>query len=308
MNRKMCSQKIFRDEVVYRSLVDCPIGNVSTCGHLATSYGLSAFRTLPHFALVYILAGEGFYQSRDHPEQKLRSGNALILPPGISHRYGPTGEEGWSEVYLLFNGSVFQQWLRTGILNPKASILQAQPIDEWARRITSVLPPSENLYTSSRTSLKAVCRLQNLLAQLLDEAPENLLDVDAEWLAQARALLEEIPFRGQATVSRQLRTTTDCFRKRFHKLLGISPREYRHSYLVDRASALLQNGKLRDHEIANTLGFYDAAHFSKFFKSRSGQTPSSFRQSQPEIRHGSKAFDESTQITYFNDKPKEKPQ
>jgi AraC-like DNA-binding protein len=181
----------------------------------------------------------------------------------------------------LFGGLIFDQWVIHGVLGPKTSLLHADPIDYWARRITEILPPATDLRLSTLASLQTVCQLQSLLADLLANNHPPTAERDAAWFEQACALLEELPFRGQAAVARQLGTTADCFRKRFQKIAGVAPSHYRKAHLIDRACAMLQENRLRDHEIADALGFHDAAHFSKYFKAHNGQTPTAFRRAQP---------------------------
>ena len=205
----------------------------------------------------------------------------LLLFPNQLHRYGPTAPHGWSEIYLLFEGPVFNDWLDRGILSVDRPLLQAQPVDRWARRMMEILPSKVDIRLSSLDALATVCQMQSLLADLLaaDQMPIN--DTESAWLQQACALLQELPYPGQDAIARQLGCSVDAFRKRFQKISGVSPNRYRQAQLIEQACALLQDPNLRDHEIADRLGFHDAAHFSKFFKASCGQTPSAFRKGQP---------------------------
>lgn len=275
----------FRDEVIHRSGGNCPLGNVFRRGHLKTSYGLERFRSLPHFAIVYILAGEGYFESNSTNRIRVESGDFLLLLPNQPHRYGPIGSSGWSEIYLLFDGPVFHTWLSAGILTPDRPVLHAQPIERWARRMSEILPSQPEMRLSSKDALSAVCRVQNLLADLLCADQANVDNRSNAWHQQACALLQELPYPGQAAIARQLGcSSVDAFRKRFQKLSGVAPNRYRQISIAEQACRLLQSGQLRDHQIADRLGFHDAAHFSKFFKAHCGQTPTAFRQSQPMSR------------------------
>ncbi|MCC5834725.1 MAG: AraC family transcriptional regulator [Opitutales bacterium] len=277
----MIGQESFRDEVVHRNFGDCPLGSVFRRGHLKTSYGLNTFRTLPHFGLVYIMAGEGFFEAQSANRQKVGSGSVLLLFPDEPHRYGPTNASGWSEVYLLFDGPVFKHWLNSGVVSLNRPVLRAQPIGHWAQRMANILPSKPEIRLSSMDSLATVCSMQTLLSDLLSADQPRIDDSESAWHQQACALLQELPYTGQQAIARQLGCSVDAFRKRFQKLAGISPNRYRQAFLVEQACQLLQNPERRDHEIAERLGFHDAAHFSKFFKASCGQTPSSFRRGQP---------------------------
>lgn len=272
----------FRDEVIHRDGGNCPLGNVFKRGHLKTSCGLKTFRALPHFAIVYILAGEGFFESEAKARCKVSSGDVLLLFPNQPHRYGPTGSSGWSEIYLLFDGPVFETWLSAGIISPERAVLHTRSVEKWARRVADILPSRPEMRLSAADALAAVCRLQNLLADLLGADNRASDGRSSAWHQQACALLQELPYRGQNAIARQMGcATVDGFRKRFQKLSGIAPNRYRQVYIAEQACRLLQNGELRDHQIADRLGFHDAAHFSKFFKAQCGQTPTAFRRGQP---------------------------
>lgn len=269
------------DEVVYRSAGRHPLGHISARGHLRASRGITNYRVLPCYSLIYILSGEGYYQTPGKPERRVGSGDVILVFPGNPHRYGPVAPEGWSEIYLLFAGKIFDAWRETGALLPDDPILRATPIEKWARRFREVLPPSSYSDMSPSASLQAVCQVQSLLADILGSKASTAIDGNDNWLEQACALLETVPYRGLGVVARQLGSSEESFRKRFRRLAGISARRHRTTCLIDRACALIQQGEMRDAEIADALGFCDAAHFSRRFKEQMNLTPTAFRAGLP---------------------------
>ena len=58
---------------------------------------------------------------------------------------------------------------------------------------------------------------------------------------------------------------------------GISLHSYLQSYRIERAIELLQDTDLPINEICSMVGFLDFTHFSKYFKKKTGYTPSDFR-------------------------------
>ena len=83
------------------------------------------------------------------------------------------------------------------------------------------------------------------------------------------AALEALPYPGLESVAHPFGLTTDTFRKRFRALSGTSVTAFRQRHLMTKAKALLAQGRLRHREIAEALGFYDPAHFSRFLKNLS---------------------------------------
>lgn len=96
-----------------------------------------------------------------------------------------------------------------------------------------------------------------------------------------RALLESLPYPGLTAIARLTGAIPDSFRKRFRALSGETVSAYRTKSLIDRAKNLLEQRRLRDSEIADALGFHDAAHFSKRFKQIVGMALGAFRAQWP---------------------------
>lgn len=70
----------------------------------------------------------------------------------------------------------------------------------------------------------------------------------------------------------------DAFEKRFRRLTGATPKQF--SYIVRMNSIIEQmSGTKSLAEIALDAGYYDQAHFTKDFKTFTGQTPREFLQS-----------------------------
>jgi AraC-like DNA-binding protein len=62
-----------------------------------------------------------------------------------------------------------------------------------------------------------------------------------------------------------------------NKYTGKTTQEHIHMQLVDRAKSLLWGSNKSISEVAYTLGFEHPSHFAKLFKTRTGMTPTEFR-------------------------------
>jgi AraC-like DNA-binding protein len=273
----IASQAPFWDEIVHRASGDAPLGRVHARGQLRANRGLTKMRQLSTYALVYIVSGRGRFESPVAGQHELNSGDVILVFPGKLHRYEPDPDSGWAEIYLLFDGPVFDLWQDQRVICPECPIFHAAPVAEWARRISEILPIPGDSRFSATASVQAVCRLQHLLADMLALQRPPLGYGDEAWLDQARALLETLPYPGLALIAAQTGTNPDSFRKRFRALSGETVSAYRAQFLVRRAKSLLEQQRLRDAEIADALGFHDAAHFSKRFKQLVGMAPGAFR-------------------------------
>lgn len=68
------------------------------------------------------------------------------------------------------------------------------------------------------------------------------------------------------------------FFRKMKSLTGMTPNDFILTYRVNKAAAMLREGKWRIGEIADMLGFSSASHFSRVFRHRFGKTPKEFTQ------------------------------
>jgi AraC-like DNA-binding protein len=242
------------------------------------------FRRFGSFAIVYLLAGSGRYEDESGAECDLRAGDLIIVKPQLGHRYGPDSCTEWVERYVVFEGPVFDLWESSGWFDMQPPVIRLEPVHAWNAAIDHVL--GERLGAVS--PLEQVCRLQGLLARILDSrlVMQTLSNEDREWLSAACSLLDTgDPAMGSTLdlpdVAANLSLSYDGFRKRFRRLSGVSPARYRTLQRIDRARRLVQQGILTNREIAETLGFCDEQHFSRRFKQVTGKSPRGFRRSLP---------------------------
>lgn len=64
------------------------------------------------------------------------------------------------------------------------------------------------------------------------------------------------------------------FRKRFKKIMGITPIEYINEMKIKKAKSLLELCELTVKQVAYETGFIDEFYFSRFYKKMTGKTPS----------------------------------
>lgn len=275
------------------------LGGVVLAGHLRASAGLPRrpMRVLGSYAVVYLLDGGGRFADGTGFTTTVAAGDLLVLFPDIPHSYGPGDTDHWSELYIVFDGPVFDLWRNAGLLDPARPVRHLEPIDHWATAWTEILSPHPQ--PGPRTSLAEICRLQTVLAEALagPDQPDPARSDDQRWLARATALLEadtrrEVPLE---EIAARLGYSYHGFRKRFRRLVGMSPAKYRGIRSIDRACELMADGTRSDRDIASELGYCDEFHFSHRFKEITGRTPRQFRAALPLRRTaGSESASNST--------------
>lgn len=261
------------------------LGRVTMTGYLPSSAGVSfsSMRVLGSYALVYLTEGGGRYQMRGHPPHPCRAGDLLVVFPEIPHAYGPEAGGHWSEVYVVFEGEIFDLWRRTGILTPERPILRLLPVIRYARLLRNVSERRDG--DDPARQLEQVCRLQSFLALALaknqrnDGGPEDR--IWPGWVTVAVEQMEKAQPILLGDIAREAGLSYESFRKKFREVTGISPARYRNRLAIARARKLIYEERLSNKELADRLGFCDEFHFSRRFREATGCTPSGFRRSLP---------------------------
>jgi AraC-like DNA-binding protein len=283
----MAERSPLPSQLVVRATATTPVGAVRAAGRLRASRGLPAspLRVLDSYAAVYLLAGSGRYADANGTRTALAPGDLLLLFPGLGHTYGPQPGQTWSELYLLFDGPVFDLWRSAGLLDPARPVRRLAPVDRWAAAFERVFVDLQR--TGSGAALSTVCALLSVLADAEPTAPREDAQADHWWLSRASALLDADVRREQPleAIAARLSMSYDGFRKRFRRLAGVSPARYRTQRCIDRACELLAEGELTGRQIAAALGFNDEFHFSRRFRQLTGTTPSQFRSALPPLPH-----------------------
>ncbi|MFM7205968.1 MAG: helix-turn-helix transcriptional regulator [Planctomycetaceae bacterium] len=68
-----------------------------------------------------------------------------------------------------------------------------------------------------------------------------------------------------------------AFRKKFKRLTGITPAQYRARRLIEQACVMLEQGDDTCRTIARQLGFESEFYFSRRFKQLMGRSPREYR-------------------------------
>ena len=255
-----------------RNMSVSPIGGIRIGCFVKNGAGvLTPKRILPHFTLVYVLRGGGSYEDENGYEFDVNPGDAIIVLPGLEHWYGPPKGEVWDELYLVFEGSVFDLWREEGCFDLSKPVISLHPTDYWLDRIKQTI--GDNNDGDLVKMMGEAMRMQSLLIDIQHAARDDI-EADIEWLEEAKAVLEEESVHDAAHA---MGVAYEVFRKKFRKLSGMPPGKYRTAALMERACELLNDRSRTLREIADALGYCDEYHFSKQFSKTIGWSPREYR-------------------------------
>jgi AraC-like DNA-binding protein len=251
-----------------------PLGRIVKAGLVLGSLGPPPNTPLGSYAVVYSLEGEAIYRDNTARERHIAPGDVILVFPEQKQWYFPKPGHRWSEFYLVFEGAIFDAWREQGLLDSQSPFLHCEPVEYWHSRLAAV--PDAGPGTEIASTLVEVCRLQLVLADMIDQARKG---PEMSLISRACELLESEKFRRSTlpAIAKKLGVSYERFRKDFARIMGSSPARYRAARIIEHACELLLRTTLRDKEIAAELGFVSEYHFSRRFKQITGTTPTAFR-------------------------------
>jgi AraC-like DNA-binding protein len=227
--------------------------------------------------LTYVYEGTGHYRDAT-TDLPLSPGSLVHVFPGHPHWYG-AGPDGWSEVFVNFEGPAFTTCLDTGLLDLRHPVRRLEPVSYWYERI--------DRFRSRRAPLTAagtddeVCDLLRLIVEVVARDSSNPPPAQRTgWLTRSQALLTadlgdrlDLP-----AVAAAVGLPYETWRKRFTAETGSSPARYRVRQRIEAATELMRRTSLSNREIAADLGFSDGHHFARQFRLVTGMSTTQYRQ------------------------------
>lgn len=240
-------------------------------------------RVLGAFQVVYIAEGRGEFETRAVGRLEVGSGTALLLLPGVWHRYRPLRATGWVELWVEIGGALIEGMIRGGIFSEERPVVAvARGLELEGRlgalhRLMSTEPPGE----APELAAQALGVLSLLHASRNEPGrPRSIVAA----VDQAKRMMEEGDTRSvrMPALARSLGVAYSYFRREFRLRTGMSPRQYLLRIRMQRAQRLLGSSDDSLKQVAERLGFSSPFHLSSAFKAEFGIAPSRWRRKKPE--------------------------
>jgi AraC-like DNA-binding protein len=234
-------------------------------------------RTLDWYGLVYVHRGSGtFYDARG--SRPVRAGSLICLFPGVPHAYGPDADERWDEINIDFSGPAFAAWRGPGMLDPDEPVRHLEPVGYWLSRFNELIGSVSRAH--GMPTLRDTGKLLELIAHMIADWQPAADKSATRWLEEVEARLDEIPV-GQdvnfTTLAASFDLGEQAFRKKFKRLTGITPSQYRARRLIKQACLMLEQTDETCRALSRRLGFESEFYFSRRFKQLIGTSPREYR-------------------------------
>ncbi|WP_404388003.1 helix-turn-helix domain-containing protein [Humibacillus xanthopallidus] len=254
------------------------LGEVLVAGRIAGGSGLPVGTTRRHptWGLTFVTAGTGRYRDASHDET-IGAGTLVLVHPGHPHWYG-ADPGGWDELFVVFDGVVFELARRRGALSPERLLLQGLPVARWRHRLAVFAERARPTDVDGRDA-----EALDLLAALLEaaaSASRSHREPDrAGWLDRSLDLLgadlaDSLDLHG---VAAEVGMPYETWRRRFRSATGTTPYAHRAARRLAAATDLLVHTGLGVRDIAAATGFSDERHLIRRFRESTGLTPRAFR-------------------------------
>jgi len=271
----------FRARAWLESPLPTPVGGLQLAGALENNTAIDpkAMRVLGSYALVYILAADGYYADATGRRCDLTGGDVVLIPPELAHAYGSKPGTKWRHLYFVFSGPQFDLWRKRGLLESPRAVWRAEPVTFWARRLEEAVLPDEG--HGPAAALRTLGRFLEVLAALVALRDSSGPEIStAVWLEESQRLLGSPETGGWLSpqqVAQKVGLSYENFRKQFAARMTVSPGQFQKRKRVERAQSAIYHGGQSLKQLAEELEFCDVFHFSKAFKQVTGTTPSEFR-------------------------------
>jgi len=251
---------------------------VLVAGRITGGSGLPVGTTRRHptWGLTFVTAGTGRYRDATHDET-IEAGTLVLVHPGHPHWYGAE-HGGWDELFVVFDGVVFELARRRGAISPDRPLLHGLPVARWRHRFALFAERVRPADVDGRDA-----EALDLLAALLEavsSATRSHAAHDSEgWLRRSLErldadLADPVDLRD---VAADVAMPYETWRRRFRTEAGRSPYAHRAERRLAAATDLLVHTGLGVRDIAAATGYSDERHLIRRFREDTGLTPRAFR-------------------------------
>ena len=251
------------------------------------AFDWAAGRVIPEFQLVYILAGQGRFESRSGGARSVGAGQGFILFPGEWHRYRPAPDTGWTEVWVGFEGD-YAGHIARHCFSPERPTFHGDAggaLASLLRRVAKLVesPSRVDKTRAALGTLEAMACLRHGQSQAgaaRERVQERVDRARLEILANSAASID------WPRLAQSLGMSYPDFRRTFRRHTGKGPHHYQMHIRLSQAEALLADPDISVKEVAERVGFASPFYFSRLFKKKRGLAPDHWRRQRRAARAG----------------------
>jgi AraC-like DNA-binding protein len=252
-------------------------------------------RTLPEFQLMLITGGAGEFESEATGQVRIEHSGAILIFPGVWHRYRPHPTVGWTERWFSFNGEMLQRMFDIGLFGPSDAVTMPRDVDRLAEQFDEMLDRAQDRSGGAQMlAFQALRIISDVVAQRVEDAVESGAVPQCRSAAHrddpvVQRALEIIWTHSPCPMSvsdiaRQLPVTRRTLDRRFVEATGHSVLEEINACRLSRAKRLLTETDLPVKSVAHLAGFNSTERMRVVFVEREGISPTDYRKRKAQLR------------------------
>jgi AraC-like DNA-binding protein len=233
-------------------------------------------RVLGACQIIFISRGRGVFDSRATGLVQVSAGSALVVLPGVWHRYAPDPHTGWLETWIELQGATPETLIKRGALAPERAVIAIAR----THKLESLMDEIQALATGAgfvpETAALGLHVLSLVVAADRLGIPSRPI---TSFVARAEEMLMNSVDRLPAIpgLARELGVAYSYFRREFKRHTGLAPYQYARQLRLEKARRLIGSSSQSLQSIADQLGFASSYHLSAAFKKQYGQSPDHWR-------------------------------
>jgi AraC-like DNA-binding protein len=242
-------------------------------------WDVRAMRARPNYVLSILMEkGAGSYRNENGFECQLTYGNFFLIFPGFKQIYSPGINEQWHELYVGFNGQIFDCLRDNGFLSSAQPVWSLNDPAPWLQRLFTLLEAPRP--ASAIEITREAAHFATFLLEMVSAAqPVDVSTAPSDWFHHACVLLtndlsQKIRLESVAT---ELGMSYSTFRSYFTQRAGMPPARYRDLHRIKAACEQLEKTSNTCRNIAANLGYCNEQYFSTAFKAATGYSPQEYR-------------------------------
>jgi len=227
------------------------------------------------FQCIYITEGTGYFTVED-TKHRVFPGTILTLVPGQHYSYGPESDSGWTEYIVGFQGEYPQELQRLGYFPPESLVRDVGLRDSLVGICTEIMEIAKEQRSGYQHLIGS--QIMVLLAKIDYQTQQGaqMQGYELELIEQIKAKFQQHIYATLdiETLAGSMNISYAMLRDIFKKYSGLSPYQYFLQMKINKAKELLSEGNLTVKEVSFKLAFDNPYYFSRFFKKKTGVSPS----------------------------------
>ena len=243
-------------------------------------FNVAKGRILNEYQLLYITDGNGVFTFGNSRQSCLiTEGKMFFLMPGVWHSYQPIENSGWNEYWIGFKGDIIHKIVEEGFFLNRAPVfnigLNERIIDLYLKAIEIANEERAGYQQALSGIVMHILGLMYYRDKTRDFENEELINK----INKAKVIMRESIYKNLTAedIAKTLNISYSGFRKAFKEFTGTSPSKYMLELKLNEAKLLLSTTNQPVKKISYTFNFENPDYFPVFFKKRTGQTPSEYR-------------------------------